>query len=160
MFFKIIWNKHEHKEYISVDLARVVLFSWRLLYVIDSWMSIGGYVFVGLPFIVCMYWVGLEHKVQFIAGYCTQCVDLLKLKLFMEEKRVQRWRIMGKLVRGWAFLPKYGLACRFLSFLCLFISRLSVEFIFCSFIWVWRGGFSFSKATLFAGDLWHAVLDG
>lgn len=100
--------------------------------------------------------VGLEHKVRFIAGYCAQCEDLLKLELFLEERRVQRWRIMGKLVRGCAFHPKYRLPSSFLSFLCLFMSRLSVQFLFCSFIWDWRGGFSFSKAVFFAGELWHA----
>lgn len=43
-----------------------------------------------------------------------------------------------------------------LSFLCLFMSRLSVQFLFCSFIWDWRGGFSLSKAVLFTGELWYA----
>lgn len=99
-------------------------------------------------------WAGTQSS--FIAGYCAQCEDLLKLELFLEERRVQRWRIMGKLVRGYKFLPKYGLPFSFLSFLCLFMSRLSVQFLFCSFIWDWRGGFSLSKDVLFAGELWHA----
>lgn len=135
-------------------------FSWTLLYVLDSWMSIGVYVLLGLPFIVCMYWVGLEHKVQFIAGYCTQCENLLKLELFMEEKRVQRWRIMGKLVRGCAFLPKYRLACRFLSFLSVYIQIVcSIPLLFFHLSLKGRV-FSLSKAVLFAGELWHVVLDG
>jgi len=93
--------------------------------------------------------VGLEHKVRFIAGYCAQCEDLLKLELFLEERRVQRWRIMRKLVRGCALHPRYRLLSSFLSFLCLFMSRLSVQFLLCSFTWDWRGGFSLSKAVLF-----------
>lgn len=109
---------------------------------------------LGFPFRTCPSWAGTHSS--FIAGYCAQCEDLLKLELFLEERRVQRWRIMGKLVWVCAFLPKYGLSFSFLSFLCLFTSRLSVQFLFCSFIWDWRGGFSLSKAVLFAGELWHA----
>lgn len=55
----------------------------------------------------------------------------------------------GKIGMWVCVFPKYWLGCCSLPFLCLFTSRLSVQFVFCSFIWGWTGGFSLSQRLSF-----------
>lgn len=114
---------------------------------------------LGFPFRACMYQcpkLGWNTKfvhfriLRTMWGFCWSWSYFWKRGECRGEESWENW------YEGISFVQNTDFPLAFCHFYVCLCPDFSVQFLFCSFIWDWRGGFSLSKDVLFAGELWHA----